>query len=120
MSASDILSVIAPQFNDSDNRSGFLNIAASLVSSSWFGNKYDLAVAYLTAHMMSLSNDPLRQSGETGSVSSKKEGDLAIAFSNGSISEQNAYYGLTHFGMQYIQTRDSCGFILGVTGGAVR
>lgn len=119
MSASSVLSIIAPQFNDVSNRNDFLSLAILQISSDWFADKYDLAVAYLTAHMMSLDTSLLRQNGETGAISSKKEGELSITFSS-SNSKGDGNFNQTHYGKQYAQLRDSCGFIVGITGGVIR
>lgn len=106
MSATAILSAIAPQFDTATARTTFLELAVLNVNTCLFGDKADMAVAYLAAHYLSLSTDPARASGESGQVTSKKEGDLSINF--GSVNtDGNDSLSLTHFGMTFLQLSKS-------------
>lgn len=108
MSASSLLSTIASQFDDTTGRSDFITIAESQVNSCLFGDKTDLAIAYLSAHFIALFTDPLRQKGESGSITSKREGDLALGFGNfASGAGSDAGLNMTTYGQQYIILRDS-------------
>ena len=80
MSADAALRIIAPQYNDVDNRDDFLAMAECETNRAWFGCSADRAVALYAAHLIALATDPNRQNGEAGAVSSKKEGDLAIGY----------------------------------------
>lgn len=107
MSASSLLSTIAPQFDDTTGRSDFIAIAQSQVGCI-FGDKADLATAYLSAHFIALFTDSLRQKGESGSITSKREGDLALGFGNfASGAGSDAGLSMTTYGQQYIILRDS-------------
>lgn len=80
LTASQILSAIAPQFDTNPNRAVFLEMAAMQTSVSFFGStKYERAVALRAAHEMMLA--ATRLLGETGSISSKSEGQLSVGFS---------------------------------------
>lgn len=104
MTASSILSLIAPQYDSTTGRTDFLTLAALSVNTCIFGDKVDLATAYLAAHMIALNTDPARQSGEAGAVTSKKEGDLSISFSNGRSTNEDL--GQTSFGRQFLNLQN--------------
>src|SRR5690606_14233886 len=58
MSASrDILNAIAPEFADEPRADLFLTMAAQRIRPSAFGVLYGQAVAYLAAHMLTMSPD---------------------------------------------------------------
>jgi len=118
MSADAVLKVIAPQFNDVDNRDDFLAMAECETNRAWFGCSADRAVALYTAHLIALATDPNRQAGEAGAISSKKEGDLAIGFVIGAGKGVNDL-DQTVYGKQLKALRMKGGFIIGVTGGNV-
>ena len=102
MSASAILTVIAPQYDSVTNRATFLSLAAQNVNACLFGDKADQATAYLAAHYITLSAGGLRSGGEAGPITSKKEGDLSINFGSAS-SDVPTDLTLTHFGQTFIQ-----------------
>lgn len=77
-----ILSAIAPKFDINPNRDVFLEMAALQTSISHFGEeKYERAVALRAAHEMSLATT--RNLGESGSITSKSEGQLSVSFGGG-------------------------------------
>ena len=114
MSASSVLSIIAPQFDTIANRNEYINLAELRVNRCWFREKADLAVALMAAHLITLNTT--RTDGDAGTITSKREGDLSVTYavtpSNGDSS-----IGMTHYGLQFKELRDECGFIFGVTGG---
>ncbi|MCK4818387.1 DUF4054 domain-containing protein, partial [bacterium] len=65
MSASAVLSVIAPQFDSTPNRDTYLQLAENQTSRCWYGSNADQAVALRAAHMMALNTSALRTNGET-------------------------------------------------------
>lgn len=119
MSVSSTLSVIAPQFDSEANRADYIALAVNRVNRCWYGENADLATALWAAHMMALNLNDNRQNGETGAISSKKEGDLSINFVAG--AGQGIYdLDQTHYGKQIKNLRSGGGFFLGVTGGNAR
>jgi len=100
MSASSTLSVIAPQFDSVANRSDFITLATLHVNACLTDEKYDLAVAYLAAHMIALNTDSAIQQGETGNLTSKREGDLSVGYGNFS-NKGMLNLNLTIYGQQY-------------------
>lgn len=119
MSASTILSVIASQFDSNPDRNEYLSMAENQTNRCWYGRNADRAVALRAAHMMALDTSPIRQNGETGAISSKKEGDLAIGFVAGAGQGINDL-DQTHYGKQLKALTAGGGFMLGITGGNVR
>ena len=69
---------------DDDTVRVFISLAEPLISKKKFGKLYQQALAYLAAHTMKISNN---QAGNTAT---------------------DAEFGLTVYGMQYIQLRKRC------------
>lgn len=90
--ASDILSAIAPEFDDSPTRQTMLDMAESNTHASNFGTVRPQAVAYRAAHYLCEFSGAATASagGVSGPVNSKKEGDLQVGF--GSASSGPAGY----------------------------
>lgn len=119
MNTSAVLSVVAPQFNSTPQRDAYLRLSENQTSRCFFGVNADLAVALRAAHMISLNTSLLRANGETGAISSKKEGDLSIGFVAG--AGQGIYdLDQTHYGKQLKGLRKGTNSFIGVTGGNVR
>lgn len=118
MSASAVLSVIASQFDDVAGRSDYLSMAEGQTSRCFYGTNADRAVALRAAHMMSLDKSLLRTNGETGAISSKKEGDLAIGFVAGAGRGINDL-DQTHYGKQLKGLANGSGPAIAVTGGNI-
>jgi hypothetical protein len=113
MSASSVLSAIAPQFDSQANRDTFLTLAENKTNRCLFGVNADEAVALRAAHMMTLATRTL---GEAGAVSSKKEGNSSINYVAGA---GHGISGLdqTYFGKQLKQLIAQSGPAVGITGG---
>ncbi len=106
----------------------YLETFSPMLSRKRFGDKYDLALAYYTAHKMSMNG--LGEMSENllggtvsateaaalsaAGVASVKDGETAISFAagNGSAGSGNsgtdAEYRKTVYGVQYMAIRDSC------------
>lgn len=119
MSISSTLSVIAPQFDSESSRSDYIMLASNKVNRCWYGRNADLATALWAAHMMTLCLNPNRQNGETGAISSKKEGDLSMNFVAGA-GQGIEDLDQTHYGKQIRELTKAGGFMVGITGGNVR
>ena len=115
--ASEILSAIAPQFDDASGRQTFLDLSESRTSSTFFGANRPEAVAYRAAHMADLAASAAVSSGASGPISSKKEGDLAVSFGTSSGSKgDSAYLSQTSYGRMLLDLMRSSGAATGVTG----
>ena len=109
-----IICDIAPEFDNEDPARvlRFIGYAELQVSSDAFGSKYELAVAYLTSHMLSLSgrNDDEGTNGTPGTITQKKEGDLSLSFAlpQGLGQSKDGTLLLTSYGIEYLRLRDIC------------
>ena len=113
-----VLKVVAPEYKDmpEENLKVWIELAEPYVSENKFGCLYYNALAYLTAHKLSL-NTPAKQGEETTSVKSTMhvasyaEGSTNISFNNPAASgsaDADAEYLLTAYGLQYLSIRKQC------------
>lgn len=92
----------------------FISLAEPLISEKRFGKLYQQALAYLAAHKMKMSGlgetIGIGSIGDTIGLSSVSEGETSVSFSNNQTSntETDAEFGLTVYGMQYLQLRKRC------------
>lgn len=117
MSASAILSVIAPQFDSTAGRDNYLTYAELQVTEDFFGDKYELAIAYMAAHLLTIDTNISITGLSTGGVVTKREGDLSVTFSNIQEKGTDSILGQTSYGRQFLQLRNSCGPFMGVSSG---
>ncbi len=99
---------------DDDAVRVFISLAEPLISKKRFGKLYQQALAYMTAHKMKMSglgkNIGIGTIGDTIGLSSVSEGETSVSFSNNQAGNTvtDAEFGLTVYGMQYIQLRKRC------------
>ncbi len=111
MTILETLLLIAPEFIliDPERLESFIELAECQVSETVFGCSYKLAVAYLAAHMLALSerNTNSGTNGQAGNVISKKEGDLALGYSlPSSLSSSEGELETTSYGIEYLRLRN--------------
>lgn len=96
MTVDSTLLVIAPEFASlaEADRQAVIDLAALSVGSI-FGDKQDLATAYLAAHMLTMSQ---RTGGAAGPLKSEKEGDLSRSYGG---RESNDPYDATGYGQEF-------------------
>lgn len=91
-----------------------ISLAEPLVSKRRFGKLYTQALAYLVAHNMKMLGLGKKIGagtiGDTIGLSSVSEGETSVSFSNNQAgnTSADAEYGLTVYGMKYIQLRRRC------------
>jgi hypothetical protein len=113
-----------PEFSDpveypDDRIQMFLNDALCTIGSDpsrWCSEcKYDLALSYLTAHLLALGTGS--ESGNSGAVSgtptTKTAGGVSVSYSSmssssGGMSYGEQLYSSTIYGQRYLQIRSSC------------
>lgn len=99
-SAEQILDAIAPQFVSDTDKDVHLNLA-ELRTSDCFGTSIKpLAVALRAAHTLTLSSNANSFGGSSGSITSKREGDLSVSFSNNASVGISGDLGQTSYGVQ--------------------
>ena len=120
MDATKILStfrLVASEFNDMDDEkvNSMVELQGVRVSPKAFGDKYDLAVAYLTAHAFKL-DEMLKGGGASsgglvsGAVTSEKEGSISVGYASPTLSRYNdgSLYAKTAYGLLFLELRSQC------------
>jgi len=90
-----IIEAICPGLYTDTNRDTFITLSYTETSESFFGTVYNKAVALRASHDWVLAQ---RTTGDSGSISSKKEGDLSINYSTVDSSDDPLL--LTSYGQQ--------------------
>lgn len=108
----EIFRLVATEFEEvaDEEVEKWMEFAKPFVSKKKFGNTYDHAIAYLTAHKLKMAGKGDNTMGKVDDalrVSSFSEGDASIGFS---VSQSNnmaidAEYALTIYGLQYLSIR---------------
>lgn len=104
ITADDVID-IAPEFESEDSAriTRFIAMAATRVSETAFGKQYNLALRYLTAHLLKMR----KLKGASGSVTSEKVGDLARSYQPSSSEAGDGSLSLTGYGREYLEIRKS-------------
>lgn len=116
MDAFEIIRVTMNEFAEvpDDTVKIFISLAEPLISKKRFGKMYQQALAYLAAHKMKMSglgkSIGIGSIGDTIGLSSVSEGETSVSFSNNQAGNTatDSEFGLTVYGMQYIQLRKRC------------
>lgn len=99
MTVNEILEAINPGLYSDVNRDTYIELATNQTDRCFFGVNYNMAIALRASHMYILANRP---NGETGQISSKKEGDLSVGFSTSKSSGASDDLSQTNHGMQLL------------------
>lgn len=115
MSVADKLQIVAPEFNGADN-SGMIDIAELQVATNLCGGgeRRDLIVAYLAAHMLTIAN---RKLGAAGEIKTMSEGRISIAYENGTTDR--AGLSSTSYGREYMRLISSCIFSMTIRNNSI-
>lgn len=117
-----IIKKVAPEFKDmaEDELREWIEIAEPHISERRFGGLYLQAMAYLTAHKMTLNAPASGQEGEISvslkdsmGIASYTEGSTSVSFNNSAVSSggasgADAEYLLTAYGLQFLAIRKKC------------
>jgi hypothetical protein len=118
MDALTYLQAIAPDLASNPSVSVFIDMASQEIDAGLFGASYQLALAYLVAHKMTLFLNSARAGGTTGNITSKSEGSLSVAFGGVKGGGISASLAQTSYGVEFnrlLNTRTTAGIF--VTGG---
>ena len=109
--------LVASEFGDVDDEkvNSMIELQRVRISQKAFGDKYDLAVAYLTAHAFKL-DEMLKGGGASsgglisGAVVSEKEGSISVGYASPSLSRYNdgSLYTKTAYGLLFLELRSQC------------
>ena len=117
MTVLETIRLIGTEFENTDDAilEKWIELAKPLVSKKQFGKLYEQALAYLVCHKMKMAGSGANPLGdEFGNInnfgfafSSVSEGGSSISFgaSQSSNIQNDAEYGLTSYGMQYLNLR---------------
>lgn len=116
MDAFEIIKLTMDEFAEvpEDTVRAYISIVEPLVSKKRFGGLYQQALAYLAAHKMKMSNVGTINSfggiGNTIGIASISEGETSVSFCNSQSGNTSAdsEYGMTVYGVQYLQIRNRC------------
>lgn len=110
-----VFRVVAPEFNNMTDEevTAMLELFAPMVSKNTFGAKYNLALAYFVAHILSLNNVYATVAGSSadGSVAGvkrEKEGDLEREYAIPDASDYMSLLYKTYYGRMYLQIMKIC------------
>ena len=108
----EIFRLVATEFSEVEDEEvkKWMELAKPFVSKKKFGNTYDHAIAYLTAHKLKMAGKGDNTMGKVDDalrVSSFSEVDASIGFSvsQGNNMAVDAEYALTIYGLQYLSIR---------------
>ena len=106
--------LVASEFNDVDDKkvNSMIELQGVRISQKAFGDKYDLAVAYLTAHAFKL-DEILKGGGASsgglisGAITSEKEGDISVGYAPPTLSRHNdgSLHSKTASGLLFLELR---------------
>jgi len=110
-----VFRVIAPEFislSDEQVKS-MIALYEGFVSKKVFGSKYNLAVAYLTAHLIALNNLYTTTAGAStdasvAGVRREREGDLEREYAIPDASDYMSLLYKTYYGRMYLQIMKLC------------
>lgn len=90
MTVEQIIQTICKPLSDSPSLSDFIQMAKDGLSNSFYGSRYNYAVAYKACHIFTMCNDDglnkIKDLG-SGSIASYSEGGMSVSFSSGSSKE---------------------------------
>lgn len=130
LSVEQYLRALAPQCVADGGYEVFINMAEQRTNRPFYGLKANQAVALLAAHIWFLlgsgnggAGSGSAEGGVTGSIASKREGDLAIGYgsgaASGATSPDEAELALTRWGLMLLNLRKGCKPFMGVCGEGV-
>lgn len=131
LSIQQYIQAVAPALMQDPSLDVYIQMAEERTSRQFYGHKYNHAVALMAAHIAFRlgagtmgAGSGSAEGGSTGSISSKREGDLAVSYGSGAVT---ATAGLgdtdlsqSRWGLMLLALRKGCRPFIGVTGGCRR
>lgn len=99
--ALEIMHQIAPQFTDDTKNAFFIELADIQVSECKFGKGYQMALAYLAAHLEEVST---RNGSMAGFINNIEEGDRTVGFNT--VNPKDADLLTTSYGVEFKRLSD--------------
>lgn len=131
LSIQQYIQAVAPALMQDPSLDVYIQMAEERTSRQFYGPKYNHAVALMAAHIAFRlgagtmgAGSGSAEGGSTGSISSKREGDLAVSYGSGAVT---ATAGLgdtdlsqSRWGLMLLALRKGCRPFFGVPGGCRR
>ena len=129
LSVEQYIHAVAPALMQDPSLDVYVEMAKERTDSGFYGVKYNHAVALMAAHIAFRlgagtlgSGSGSSEGGSTGSVTSKREGDLSVSYGAGAVSASagnlgDAELSQTRWGLMLISLRKGCKPFFGVCGG---
>lgn len=96
--ALEYFDIIAPEFATLDNKEDFISVADVQVTDSITQEQRNLIVAYLAAHIATISS---RNAGAAGAIASLQEGSVSVSFNKSATKNGFAGVSDTSYGLEY-------------------
>ncbi len=96
--ALEYFDIIAPEFVTLDNKEDYISIADIQVTDSIIQEQRNLIVAYLAAHIATISG---RNAGAAGAISDLHEGNVSVSFNKSATKNGFAGVSDTSYGLEY-------------------
>jgi hypothetical protein len=105
MSTPAYVQAIAPEFKtkSSDDITVFIDIAKLKLDAEVWGDKYDAGVAYLAAHLLTMSG----RAGVAGAVVREQIGEISTQYSSPKSDAKHDQYLATSYGAEFLSLRNS-------------
>ena len=110
-----VFRVIAPEFNNltDEEVTAMLELFSPIVSKNTFGTKYNLALAYLVAHIIALNGlyattQGSSTDGSVAGIKREREGDLEREYAIPDASDYMSLLYKTYYGRMYLQIMKLC------------
>ena len=132
LSIEQYIQAVAPALLQDPSLDVFIEMAKERTDRAFYGVKYNHAVALMAAHIAFLlgagtlgAGSGNAEGGSTGSITSKREGDLSVSYGAGAVSASagnlgDAELSQTRWGLMLISLRTGCKPFFGVCGGRGR
>lgn len=125
------LQAVAPGVASDASASVYIEMAEQRTNAQFYGEKRNQAVALLAAHIAFLFTGSAgslgpgsgsSEGGSTGTILSKREGDLSVSYGSGAASStgssvSDSELAQTRWGLQLLALRKGCKPFMGVIGG---
>ena len=106
MSVSATLDAIAPELVSTEaNRKALIISLAEKQVGQVFGELRELAVAYVAAHMLTMTNRGAVGGAAAGAIQRIKEDDLEVAYAS---TGDKSPYASTSYGSEFLRLRKAC------------
>ena len=89
----------------------FIDDSIVILNESYWGDKYDLGVAYLSAHLLTMGTKSENGDDDAvSSIASQAVDGVSISFNSPAINTlDDAYYSSTAYGQRYLALRRTLG-----------